>query len=94
MVFMTFGGFARLPLHINLMQGLGWVMIALFLWLFHGPWLKLKRAVAASDWPTAGSEPQPHPPDHRGQPAARPACRHHRRERAVLGLITSDWDRT
>ena len=53
MVFMTFGGFARLPLHINLMQGLGWVMIALFLWLFHGPWLKLKRAVAASDWPTA-----------------------------------------
>jgi uncharacterized membrane protein len=54
MVFMTFGGFARLGLHINLMQGLGWVMIALFLWLFHGPWLKLKRAVAASDWPTAG----------------------------------------
>ena len=26
-----------------------------FLWLFHGPWLKLKRAVAASDWPTAGA---------------------------------------
>src|SRR3954464_4266709 len=41
MVFMTFGGFARLPLHINLMQGLGWVMIALFVWLLHGPWLKL-----------------------------------------------------
>jgi uncharacterized membrane protein len=55
MVFTTFGGFARLGLHINLMQGLGWVMIALFLWLFHGPWLKLKRAVAASDWPTAGA---------------------------------------
>ncbi len=55
MVFMTFGGFARLGLHINLMQGLGWVMIALFLWLFHGPWLKLKRAVAASDWQTAGA---------------------------------------
>ena len=55
MVFMTFGGFARLGLHIHLMQGLGWVMIALFLWLFHGPWLKLKRAVAASDWPTAGA---------------------------------------
>ena len=44
-----------LGLHIHLMQGLGWVMIALFLWLFHGPWLKLKRAVAASDWPTAGA---------------------------------------
>ena len=49
MVFMTYGGFAKLPLHINLMQGLGWIMIALFLWLFHGPWLKLKRAVAAAN---------------------------------------------
>jgi uncharacterized membrane protein len=55
MVVMTFGGFARLPLYINLMQGLGWVMIVLFLWLFHGPWLKFKRAVAASDWPTAAA---------------------------------------
>ena len=55
MVFVTFGGFSGLGLHIHLMQGLGWVMIALFLWLFHGPWLKLKRAVAASDWPAAGA---------------------------------------
>ena len=38
MIVMTYGGFARLPLHINLMQGLGWLMIVLFLWLFHGPW--------------------------------------------------------
>jgi uncharacterized membrane protein len=55
MVFMTFGGMRGLGLHIHLMQGLGWVMIALFVWLFHGPWLKLKRAVDASDWPVAGS---------------------------------------
>ena len=53
MVFMAFGGFAKLPLHVNLMQGIGWVMIALFLWLFHGPWLKFKRAVDAKDWPAA-----------------------------------------
>ena len=43
------------PQRLKLMQVLGWVMIALFLWLFHGPWLKLKRAVDASDWPTAGA---------------------------------------
>jgi uncharacterized membrane protein len=55
MVFMTFGGFAKLPLYVNLMQALGWVMIALFLWLFHGPWLKFKRAVDTSDWPTAAA---------------------------------------
>ena len=40
MVFMTFGGMARIGLHVHLMQGIGWVMIALFFrgWLFHGPW--------------------------------------------------------
>src|SRR5262249_18834364 len=31
-------------------------------------------------------QPQPHPPDHRRQPAARPARCHHRRQRALLGL--------
>ena len=55
MVFTTFGGFARAGLHIHLMQGIGWVMIALFVWLFHGPWLALKRAVDAEDWPRAGA---------------------------------------
>jgi uncharacterized membrane protein len=55
MVFATFGGFSHLQLHINLMQALGWVMIALFVWLFHGPWLAFKRAVDAEDWPSAGA---------------------------------------
>jgi uncharacterized membrane protein len=51
----TFGGFKGAPLYINLMMGLGLVMVALFAWLFHGPWLKFKRAVDAKDWPaTAG----------------------------------------
>jgi len=54
MVFMTFGGFAKLPLHVNLMQGIGWLMILLYLWLFHGPWLALKRAVQAENWTAAG----------------------------------------
>src|SRR6476620_4426272 len=55
MVFYTFGGFKGVGTHIHVMQGIGWVMIALFLWLFHGPWLALKRAVDASDWPAAGA---------------------------------------
>lgn len=50
-----FGGFAHAPVYINLMQAIGWVMILLFFWLFHGPWLKLKRATDASDWPAAGA---------------------------------------
>jgi uncharacterized membrane protein len=55
MVLVSFGGFRNIGLHVHLMQGIGWLMIALYLWLFHGPWLKLKRAVAASDWPAAGA---------------------------------------
>jgi hypothetical protein len=30
-------------------------MIALFVWLFHGPWLAFKRAVDSEDWPSAGA---------------------------------------
>jgi uncharacterized membrane protein len=55
MLFTTFGGFARAGLHIHLMQTIGWLMIALFVWLFHGPWLAFKRAVDAEDWPSAGA---------------------------------------
>jgi uncharacterized membrane protein len=56
MVFMTFGGMAGVGLHVHVMQGIGWVMIALFAWLFHGPWLAFKHAVDASDWPQAGEK--------------------------------------
>ena len=55
-VFMTFGGMARIGLHVHVMLGIGWVMIAVFAWLFHGPWLAFKRAVDASDSPKAGEK--------------------------------------
>ena len=54
MLFVTFGGFAGAGLHVHLMQGLGWLMILLYLWLFHRPWLALKRAVEAENWTAAG----------------------------------------
>jgi uncharacterized membrane protein len=53
MLVSTFGGFKGAPLYINLMQALGLIMVALFVWLFHGPWLKFKRAVDVKDWPAA-----------------------------------------
>jgi uncharacterized membrane protein len=55
MVFGVLGGFAKVGLYVHLMQGLGLLMMVLFFWLFHGPWLKMKRAVDAGDWPTAGA---------------------------------------
>jgi uncharacterized membrane protein len=51
-----FGGFANTPPYINFMQLLGWIMILLFAWLFHGPWLKFKRAVDAADWAAAARQ--------------------------------------
>ena len=54
MIFVVFGGFAAAGLHVHLMQGIGWLMIVLFVWLFHGPWLAFKRAVDGEDWPRAG----------------------------------------
>src|SRR5215472_3186386 len=55
MLFTTFGGFAGAGMYIHLMQMIGWLMIALFVWLFHGPWLAFKRAVDVEDWPSAGA---------------------------------------
>ena len=55
MLFTTFGGFAAASPYIHLMQVIGWLMIALFVWLFHGPWLAFKRAVDVEDWPSAGT---------------------------------------
>jgi uncharacterized membrane protein len=53
MVFELFGGFAHIGLHVHIMQGIGWVMIALYAWLFHGPWLAFRRAVDAGDFAAA-----------------------------------------
>jgi len=30
-------------------------MIALFVWLFHGPWLAFKRAADPQEWPAAAA---------------------------------------
>jgi uncharacterized membrane protein len=51
----TFGGFKGAPAYIHVMMALGLAMVVLFAWLFHGPWLKFKRAVDAKDWPAAAS---------------------------------------
>jgi uncharacterized membrane protein len=56
LVFGVFGGFRALGLHINLMQGLGIVMILLFLHLYFAPWRRFQTAVARQDWAEGGRQ--------------------------------------
>ncbi len=54
MVFFVFGGMRQVGLHVHLMQGLGWLMIVIYLYVFFAPYRELKAAVAAKDWPAGG----------------------------------------
>ncbi|MDA8391141.1 MAG: CopD family protein [Gammaproteobacteria bacterium] len=47
-------GFAHAPLFVNLMQGIGIVMILIYLHVFFAPYAQLRRALAAQDLPAAG----------------------------------------
>ncbi len=54
MIFNVFGGFQSLALYIHVMQGVGWIMVAIFLHVFFAPYRQLKAAVAAGDFAAAG----------------------------------------
>jgi uncharacterized membrane protein len=54
MVFVKFGGFAFLPVNINIMQLIGLAMAAVFLVVFFGPW-KAVRADLAAGQPAAAA---------------------------------------
>lgn len=47
-------GMKNAPVGWHLMLGLGLLMFALFGHLYFGPYRRLKRAVAAADWPDGG----------------------------------------
>lgn len=54
MILKVFGGFGSLALYIHIMQGVGILMILIFLHVFFAPYRRLKQAVAAGDFTTAG----------------------------------------
>ena len=53
MIFELWGGFSGLPLHVNLMQAIGWIMILIYLHLWFGPYKRFKAAYEAGEWPVA-----------------------------------------
>lgn len=56
MAFKLFGGFATFPLYVNIMHGLGILMVLLFMHVFFAPYKRMKQAIAAGDLPTAGAK--------------------------------------
>ena len=56
MILNAFGGFANAGLHIHIMNGLGLLMMLLFLHLYFAPFRRLQKAVGDQDWPLAGKQ--------------------------------------
>ncbi|MBF0194592.1 MAG: hypothetical protein HQL71_08535 [Magnetococcales bacterium] len=54
MVFSYYGGLNDLALHINIMQIIGWIMMAIFIYVYMGPYKQLKIRVKEELFPEAG----------------------------------------
>lgn len=55
-LFTVQGGFALAGLHVHIMQGLAWIMIVLFGYLYWGAWKDFRAAVDGADWQQAGGD--------------------------------------
>lgn len=49
-----FGGFANAPVFVHIMNGLGLVMMAIFMHVYFAPYQRLRRAVADMRWSDGG----------------------------------------
>ena len=56
MLFLYFGGFTGAEVHVHLMQGMGIVMMMLFLHLFFAPWRRFAEAVRREVYSEAAKE--------------------------------------
>ena len=54
LVFGFFAGVRGVGLHVHLMQGIGIVMMLLFLHLYFAPWRRFRAAVARQNWAEGG----------------------------------------
>ena len=54
MLFMYFGGFAGVGIHIHIMSFIGLLMIVIFGYLYFVTYQKFKEAVIIENWPEAG----------------------------------------
>jgi uncharacterized membrane protein len=53
MITWGFGGFAKIGTYVNVMMGLGIIMMLIYAHLYFAPWRRFRHAVAAGEWPVA-----------------------------------------
>jgi len=56
MIFGVYHGFSGIPLHVQLMQAIGILMILLFFHLYFAPWRRFRAAVERQDWAEGGRQ--------------------------------------
>ena len=56
MIAAVFGGFGKIGLYIQLMQGIGILMMLLFFHLYFAPWRRFRAAVVRQDWAEGGRQ--------------------------------------
>lgn len=54
MIFDIWGSMGATPLYVHIMNGLGIVMILIYLHVYFAPFKRLKEAVVKQDWPEGG----------------------------------------
>lgn len=54
MIFAVYGGMGNVAMYVHAMLGLGILMMLIFFHVYFAPYGRLKRAVAAQDWPAGG----------------------------------------
>ena len=54
MIFDIWGSMAATPLYVHIMNGLGIVMILIYLHVYFAPFKRLKESVIKQDWPEGG----------------------------------------
>ncbi|NQV55676.1 MAG: hypothetical protein HQ503_07440 [Rhodospirillales bacterium] len=54
-IFAGKGGFTGLPIYIHLMQGIGWLMVLIYLHLWFAPYARFKSALAQGNLPEAAT---------------------------------------
>lgn len=56
MIFNMFGGMAGSPLYVHIMNGLGFLMILIYMHVYFAPYRRLKQAVADQNWPVGAKK--------------------------------------